>query len=63
MTLTGPGGIGKTRLAVAVGKRLRHRFDVGTAFVLPAAITRSGPWPRSSAMIRGCSSWTTWSRW
>ena len=33
MTLTGPGGIGKTRLAVAVGRGLRDRFDAGTAFV------------------------------
>ena len=27
VTLTGPGGIGKTRLAMAVGERLRDRFD------------------------------------
>src|SRR6185295_6540874 len=27
VTLTGPGGIGKTRLALAVGKRVRHQFD------------------------------------
>ena len=41
VTLTGPGGIGKTRLAVAVGERLRDRFDAGTAFVPLDAITRS----------------------
>src|SRR4029077_4670737 len=41
VTLTGPGGIGKTRLAVAVGERLRHRFDAGIAFVPLDAITRS----------------------
>src|SRR5262249_2336481 len=41
VTLTGPGGIGKTRLALAVGERLRDRFDAGTAFVPLDAITRS----------------------
>ena len=41
VTLTGPGGIGKTRLAVAVGERLRDRFEAGTAFVPLDAITRS----------------------
>jgi hypothetical protein len=41
VTLTGPGGIGKTRLAVAVGERLRDRFDAGTAFVPLDSITRS----------------------
>jgi predicted ATPase len=39
VTLTGPGGIGKTRLAMAVGERLRDRFDAGTAFVSLAGIT------------------------
>ena len=40
VTLTGPGGIGKTRLAVAVGERLQDRFDAGTVFVPLAAVTR-----------------------
>jgi predicted ATPase len=39
VTLTGPGGVGKTRLALAVGERLRDRFDSGTAFVPLAPIT------------------------
>ena len=40
MTLTGLGGIGKTRLAVAVGERLVGRFGAGTAFVPLAAVTQ-----------------------
>jgi predicted ATPase len=39
VTLTGPGGVGKTRLALAVGERVGDRFDSGTAFVPLAPIT------------------------
>jgi predicted ATPase len=42
VTLTGVGGIGKTRLAVAVGQRLADRFGTGTAFVPLAAVTDPG---------------------
>ena len=42
VTLTGPGGVGKTRLAVAVGGRLRDRFDAGTVLVPLEAITDPG---------------------
>ena len=42
VTLTGPGGVGKTRLAVAVGERLADRFGAGTAFVPLAAVTDPG---------------------
>ena len=40
VTLTGPGGIGKTRLAVAVAERLRDEFrsGAGTIFVPLAAV-------------------------
>ena len=40
VTLTGAGGIGKTRLALAVAEQLRDRFSAGTAFVPLAAVTR-----------------------
>ena len=42
VTLTGPGGVGKTRLALAVGERLRDRFGAGTVFVPLEAVTDPG---------------------
>jgi predicted ATPase len=40
VTLTGPGGIGKTRLAIAVGEGLHHRFGQGAVFLPLASITQ-----------------------
>jgi predicted ATPase len=40
VTLTGPGGIGKTRLAIAVGEQLDDRYPHGTVFVSLAAIAQ-----------------------
>jgi len=42
VTLTGPGGIGKTRLAVAVGAHLEDRYPNGVIFVPLASISQSG---------------------
>lgn len=42
VTLTGPGGVGKTRLGVAVGERLAGRFGAGTVFVPLEAVTDPG---------------------
>jgi predicted ATPase len=40
VTLTGPGGIGKTRLAVEVGRHLEDRFSHGVVFVPLASIAQ-----------------------
>jgi predicted ATPase len=39
VTLTGPGGVGKSRLAIAVGERLHDQYRAGTVFVPLAAVT------------------------
>ncbi len=41
VTLTGPGGIGKTRLAIAVGEQLDDRYPRGTVFVPLASIAQA----------------------
>ncbi|HWZ83740.1 MAG TPA: protein kinase [Terriglobales bacterium] len=42
VTVTGPGGIGKTRLAVQVANRLVENFPAGTYFVPLASLTDPG---------------------
>ena len=39
LTLTGPGGIGKTRIALAVAQELQSEFTEGTAWVDLASVT------------------------
>jgi predicted ATPase/class 3 adenylate cyclase len=41
VTVTGPGGMGKTRLAIEIGQRLAPRFLDGIAFVSVAHVTDS----------------------
>jgi len=38
ITLTGPGGVGKTRIALAVAERMSNAFPAGAFFVSLAAI-------------------------
>lgn len=42
VTLTGPGGIGKTRLALQVGSEIGDRFPAGVGFVSLSAIGEPG---------------------
>ena len=52
VTLTGPGGIGKTRLAIAVGARLEERSSRHTVFVSLASIAQPElVMPRVAAVV------------
>ncbi len=52
VTLTGPGGIGKTRLAIAVGDRLEERSSRQTVFVSLASIAQPElVMPRVAAIV------------
>ena len=53
VTLTGPGGVGKTRLAVAAGQRLGDRFGAGTVFVPLEAVTDPGRVLAAIARVAG----------
>lgn len=53
LTLTGPGGIGKTRLALRVAEELTPRFADGVAFVPLAAVTDPSLIPAAIAQKLG----------
>jgi predicted ATPase/DNA-binding SARP family transcriptional activator len=53
VTVTGPGGIGKTRLALAACERLQERFAEGARFVQLAALTDPGQVPTTLALEFG----------
>src|SRR6202166_2811769 len=52
VTLTGPGGIGKTRLALQAASELRERFDRGICFIPLAAVSDASLIP--SIIAQGC---------
>ncbi|BDZ46058.1 hypothetical protein GCM10025866_19670 [Naasia aerilata] len=53
LTLTGPGGIGKTRLAIDVGRRLEDDFPDGVTFVPLAPVENPGQVPSAIAQVLG----------
>src|SRR3990172_3124651 len=53
LTLVGPPGIGKTRLALAVGERLTSRFTAGAVFVDLAPVRDAGLVPYAIAQALG----------
>ena len=53
LSITGPGGAGKTRLAVAVATSIADRFTGGVQFVNLASITEPRP---GADRARGCAS-------
>src|SRR5512146_316263 len=59
LTLTGPGGCGKTRLALAVADELLPEFDDGVWLVELAALNDPTLVPQTVAGALGLRDWTT----
>lgn len=55
VTIVGPGGVGKTRLALQVAHELAEHFAGGVVFVPLAAITRAGDLPAAVAQALGAT--------
>jgi predicted ATPase len=55
VTLTGPGGVGKSRLALAAAYRLGRRFEDGPRFVGLASVSSAGLVPAAIASGLGLS--------
>ena len=53
VTLTGPGGVGKTRLALEVAARVAHDFPDGVFVIELAAVTDAGAVPDAVAAVLG----------
>lgn len=59
LTLTGPGGVGKTRLAIAVARELEQAFTGGIGYVPLAPITDAGRVLAVLAQSLGVREWAT----
>jgi transcriptional regulator with XRE-family HTH domain len=53
LTLTGPGGVGKTRLGLEVARRVLDRFDEGVYFVALAPVNEPNLVPSTIAQALG----------
>jgi predicted ATPase/class 3 adenylate cyclase len=53
VTLTGPGGIGKTRMALAVARRLLGAYDHGVVFVPLVEVTKAEAIPHAVLLALG----------